>query len=316
MCRWISGAIAFDNCIYFMPYNARRVLRLDPEDETVSSVGDDLGWGSKYKGVVVGNDKCLYAIPRLMIFGILRFNPEDHSLSIFGQEVGNLGCGEGVLGKDNYIYFATDEGSVLRVDMANSFLSFVGSRVTSYHACAGWGAPISGNDGCIYWPPFCANQILKLDIVTQVVSLVGTNFGDEFSKWSNGVVAGPDSEIYCIPCNATGVLVINPFKEFAMRLQDDMKLYPQELGRLFEKDDKGITFYERSVTKFGIKKVSEVIRDCIPSEIVHSGAYLQSFVAAAACENSTISVIYYLLRRNLDSSSLANYVPHEVRGAR
>jgi hypothetical protein len=94
-----------------------------------------------------------------------------------------------------------------------------------------------------------------------------------------------------------------------MKLQAEMKKYPEELGRLFEKDDRGITFYECSITKFGIEKVSKVIQDCIPSSIVCSGSYLQSFVAAAACENSVVSVIYYLLRRNLDSSSLANYCP-------
>jgi hypothetical protein len=33
--RWISGALALDGCIYFMPYNARRTLKLDPENDSV-----------------------------------------------------------------------------------------------------------------------------------------------------------------------------------------------------------------------------------------------------------------------------------------
>jgi hypothetical protein len=309
ICKWLSGALAFDQCIYFMPYNARRILRLNPEDDTVASVGHDLGWGSKYKGIVVGKDRCLYGIPRLMIFGIVRFNPVDQSVSGFGQEAGNFGCGDGALGRDGFIYAATDDGQVLRIDVVNSLLHFVGIRVMSDHQSVGWGAAILGNDGCIYWPPYCANQTLKFDPVTQIASLVGDYFGDTFSKWSSGAAAGPDGAIYCIPCNATRVLAIDPFKEFAMKLQAEMEKYPEELGRLFEKDDRGITFYECSITKFGIEKVSKVIQDCIPSSIVCSGSYLQSFVAAAACENSVVSVIYYLLRRNLDSSSLANYCP-------
>lgn len=33
-----SGALALDGCIYFMPTDARRILRLNPEEDTVSSV--------------------------------------------------------------------------------------------------------------------------------------------------------------------------------------------------------------------------------------------------------------------------------------
>lgn len=306
ICRWISGALAFDQCLYFMPYNARHILRLNPDDDTVASVGKDLGWGSKYKGIVVGDDKCLYGIPRLMIFGIVRFNVADRTISIFGQEAGNFGCGDGVIGRDGNIYAATDAGQVLRIDAVNSILHFVGNQVDSSQQCAGWGSALLGNDGCIYWPPYCARQTLKFDPVKQVASLVGCNFGDEYSKWSSGAT-GPDGAIYCIPCNANRILVIDPFKEFVSQLKSDMEHYPEELGLLFEKDDHGKTFYECSITKYGIRKVSGVIQDNIPSSIVCSGAYIQSFVAAAACEHSAVSVIYYLLRENLDSSPLVNY---------
>ena len=49
---WESCAAALDGCIYSMPCNARRIMKLDPKNkDEISSVGDNLGNG---KWVVVG----------------------------------------------------------------------------------------------------------------------------------------------------------------------------------------------------------------------------------------------------------------------
>ena len=37
-----SGALAQDNNIYYMPYCARQIMRLNPDNETLTSVGGDL----------------------------------------------------------------------------------------------------------------------------------------------------------------------------------------------------------------------------------------------------------------------------------
>ena len=50
-CNWMSCAVAPDGCIYFMPFRARRIMKLDPtNNEVISSVGVDLGDGLKYNG--------------------------------------------------------------------------------------------------------------------------------------------------------------------------------------------------------------------------------------------------------------------------
>ena len=42
---WESCAVALDGCIYFMPYDARRIMKLDPNNSNaVTSVGADLGY--------------------------------------------------------------------------------------------------------------------------------------------------------------------------------------------------------------------------------------------------------------------------------
>jgi hypothetical protein len=301
---WQSGVLATDNNIYYMPCNACRIMRLNPDNDSLSSVGDDLGGGwDKYWGTVVGNDDCVYGIPDKAT-RILKF---DHSnpdtTSTVGEEAEeDFLCGNGVLADDGYIYAANGAGQVLKIDTTISDYTWIGDPIYSGYG-RGWGDPIVGVDKCIYWPPLNANRVLKFDPETQQLpSPVGGDLGEGSSKWHNGALA-TDGAIYCIPFAANQVLAIDPFKELAMTLQNNFRQHPQELGRLFAKDRKcDKTFYDSAVRKFGIEKVFALIEECFPLDEewydTHSSAALPLFMVAASCENCTASVIYYFLRRN------------------
>jgi hypothetical protein len=165
---WESGALARDNSIYYMPANARRImLRLNPDNDTLSSVGDDLGEGwCKYKGTVVGNDDCLFGIPDEAT-RIVKFDPANpDTTSTVGEEAEEqFRCDDkGVLAGDGDIYAVNKYGQVLKVDTANNNYTWIGDPF--YYSVAygrGWGHPIIGVDKCIYWPPFNANRVLKFD---------------------------------------------------------------------------------------------------------------------------------------------------------
>ena len=135
MC-WCSGALVLDGCTYFMPYNARRILKFDPEEESTANVGERLGDQhdamemNKYnEDTVLGNNGWLYGIP----YGsnrIVRFNPADHATSTVGEAITNyLCCKGGVLGRDGFIYGVDDhDGRVLKIDVVNNSYSFVGGN--------------------------------------------------------------------------------------------------------------------------------------------------------------------------------------------
>jgi hypothetical protein len=73
---WMSGALAADNTIYYMPYYARRIMRLNPDNDTLFSVGNNLGGYGRcmYKGTVVGSDDYVFGIPYEDTC-ILKFDP-------------------------------------------------------------------------------------------------------------------------------------------------------------------------------------------------------------------------------------------------
>ena len=307
---WASGALASDNSIYYMPFDARRIMKLNPDNDSLSSVGDHLGEGRyKYSGTVVGKDDCVYGIPNAAT-RIVKYNPSDDpdTTSTVGVEAEEyFECKNGVLGGDGYIYAANDYGQVLKVDTVNTNYAWIGNPIDSGGRGWGWGDPIVGVDKCIYWPPFNANRVLKFDPETQQLpSLVGDDFGEEGFKWKGGALAA-NGVIYCIPYYTSRVLAIDPFKEFSATLQTNMTLYPDELGRLFLKDEEeecNETFFESSLRKFGGEKVFELIEECLPLDAewadgAHNNGNLPPFMVAASCENCAASVIYYLLRRNV-----------------
>ena len=304
---WISGALAADNSIYCMPFDSRRIMRLNPDNDSLSSVGDDLGrGGAKYMGTVVGNDDCVYGIP-FDATHIVKYNPADPvTTCTVGEEAEEeFDCGNGVLGGDGYIYATNTFGQVLQIDTTINNYTWIGGPIDSGDRL-GWGDPIIGADKCIYWPPSGANRVLTFDPgeTQQLPSLVGGDLGEGTYKWADGALA-TDGAIYCVPFCSSQVLTIDSFKEFSATLQTNMKLYPDELGRLFLKDEEECdkTFFESSLRKFGGDKVFELIEECLPLDAEWDGGnngILPPIMVAASCENCTASVIYYLLRRNVN----------------
>jgi hypothetical protein len=281
-------------------------MKLNPDNDSLSNVGDDPGQGGyKYSGTVVGNDDCLYSIVPDEATRIAKFDPAnpDTTCTAVGDEAGEwFVCNNGVLGGDGDVYAANRYGQVLQIDTTSSDYTWIGDRILD--SGRGRGKGFVGADECIYWLPGGTNQVLKFDPETQQLpSLVGDDLGE--GEWWNGALA-TDGVIYCIPSSATTqILAIDPFKELAMTMQNNIIKYPQELGWLFAKKDDGCneTFYGSAVRKFGIEKVFKfVVGECLPSDKewvdTHRGN-LPLFMVAASCESCTVSIIYHLLRRNV-----------------
>ena len=156
--------------------------------------------------------------------------------TVGGETKGEFYCGNGVLAADGYIYAVNGAGQVLQINTTSNNYTWIGDEIYSGSG-EGWGDPIIGADKCIYWPPLCANRVLKFDPETQQLpSLVGDDLGGVRYKWKGGALA-TDGVIYCIPHCSSRVLAIDPFKECSATLQINMTLYPDELGCLFLKDE-------------------------------------------------------------------------------
>jgi len=203
-----------------MPACARRIMRLNPDNDTLSSVGDDLGEGYKYRGTVVGNDDCLYGIP-YWAKHIIKFDTTNPATtSTVGEEAEKwFGCNNGVLGGDGYIYAANHVGQILKVDTTSNTYTLIGDEIYPGIGWGwGWGGPIVGVDKCIYWPPCRANRVLKFKY-GQVLKVDTANndytwiadpiYLGRGQGWGHPII-GVDKCIYWPPLNANRVLTFDP----------------------------------------------------------------------------------------------------------
>lgn len=207
---WLAGALGNDGCIYYMPFDGHRILKLDPnDDDRLSLVGEDLGGEQdKYGGAVASKDGTIYGIPYIGSEQIVKFNLQDNSATKVGVafEEEQRFCG-GVLAADNNIYAANRFGQILLIDTNKNDYMMIGDRINSKRE--GWGSPVLGADGCIYFPPSGYNRVLKFNPISQKVSFVDKSFGELRMKWHGCGSMAKDGFIYCAPFGVNHILQID-----------------------------------------------------------------------------------------------------------
>ena len=301
---WKSCAVALDGCIYFMPYDARRIMKLDPNNnDAMTSVGDDVYYRGTFVGTVVGIDGCIYGIPGGSR-RIVKYDPINDVTSYVGKPHNpSFSCvGNGILGMDGCIYGATTCTNMraLKINTTNNSYCFVGN-IAELDQDDAWTYvdAVLGIDGCIYWPPYEASRILKYDPHSNLTSLVGDDFGTDTYKWKGGCLA-TDGVIYCLPGDAQRILAIDPLKEYTLTLKKNMDKHPEKLGCIFQSSDDipHVTNFDCAVIKFGQKQVFELLDECIPLvDQVCTISHLYPFMIAASYKTSDLSAIYHLLRQ-------------------
>ena len=204
---WVAGALAKDGCIYYLPFHASRVLKLDPHNhDSLSLVGEDLE-DADIGVVVLGGDECIYGIPSEGN-NLIKYDPLHDKLSIvqdaFTGYHFNLG---GVLGADGNIYAANGYGQIIKIDTATSVCTIIGCKKNKGYNL-GWGSAVLGADMCIYFPPHDLDQVLKFNPSTHNISLIGDSYGSNRYKWCGGVLAS-NGNIYYVPYSAKYILQVD-----------------------------------------------------------------------------------------------------------
>ena len=229
--KWAGGVLCEDGLIYALPnYAATRVLRIDPAKGTAERFGDDvksLNCPAGWAGTTQGPDGKLYAVPGAST-SVLCFDPATGQLSTFGDlpEGGWKHAGGGVLAPDGCIYAAPFIGTthVLRIDPVERTATHIGDDVKQAGE-AKWFTGAVGADGRLYFPPFVATRVLRIDPTTHTVELIGEELGGG-KKWL-GAFTGPDGCVYGTPCDETQLLRIDPFAGTAARVGPPLEEPPK-----------------------------------------------------------------------------------------
>ena len=178
------------------------------------------------------------------------------------QNYEDFGCkGDGVLGRDGCFYALTVDAGILKIVTANNSHCFIR---TSDFSDFGWNDAILGIDGCIYWPPNTACRILKYDPNSNLISLIGDDFGFDTCKWCEGCLAS-DGVIYCLPLGHNRILSIGRVYIVPSSLKKSIEEHPEKLGYIFQPSDDNPyeTNFERADETRSYKKYLKMVPLCL-----------------------------------------------------
>jgi hypothetical protein len=307
---WVSGAVGRDECIYYLPWfdGVKDILRVDPDTDTLSliSLPNDR---EDFQGTVLGKDGCIYGLPMFTPDCVMRFDPMEPENSSYISGPNAEFRTDGVLECDGNIYALDDCGYVLKLDTSARTVSAIRNDTPEYDDYCN---PIVGPDQCIYWLHCSPNGILRFDPVTQEPpSLIVLGDGSKEWGWVGGALAD-DGVIYYAPYNASRVLAVDPFRELSVAFKDNMRLYPQELGRLFVQTGESYreSLFDSALRKFGHDRAFGLLDECLTSdneccdEMALDGIPLFMLAASNGVGNegvggARLDVIYHLMRRNV-----------------
>ena len=206
---WFGGTVGPDGNIYFSPFAATNILRLNVATGVTTNItGGATYTANGWRGGVLGPDGNIYFTP-FAATNILRLNIITGLTSNIsgGATYTANGWSGGALGPDGNIYFMPFAATnILRLNVATGVTTNITGGAT--YTASGWGGAILGPDGNIYGTPYNAANILRLNVATGVTTNITGGATYTTSGWQ-GQTLGQDGNIYFAPTLATNVLRFN-----------------------------------------------------------------------------------------------------------
>jgi hypothetical protein len=240
--KWFGGILGSDGCVYGIPQNASKVLKINPYTQECTLIGDGLGDGMwKYHGgTAINGGTKIVGYPNNSD-SILVIDVEKQTVYTIGDgtllQSGRhripqdgrykwLGGAVTLNGKFTYL-FPCDAERVLRIDNETFELKLVGPELLEGENKYQNG--FVSKDGAVYGIPQRAAGVLRIipgyllgdDVEDQVDVLY---CGDEMvhmkDKFEGGVI-DLDGNIYCIPLRAKTLMKIIPTEDISKNIIGD-----------------------------------------------------------------------------------------------
>lgn len=227
---WACAYHPNKNRIYAAPYNARRVLRINPAKEgEAEECGPDLGpLPGKYSSMVLAPNGCIFAAP-LNASRVLMID-DNGLVSLVGPDFGPMerkySC---LLVANNKLLYAPPlyAERVLEINCAKGESRQIGPVLGMGEAKYCCGA--SAKNGNIYCPPLEARRVLEIRCTDHEVEEFGLDLGGaEHEKYSSISASTVGYKLYAAPREAHKVIEIDPERYFVREVGP-------ELGRLARK---------------------------------------------------------------------------------
>ena len=202
--KWKGTLAAPNGSLYGIPFSARRVVKFNPIDKSMTHIGPDLRSIRKWINGAMTDNGVIYCPPCNPRRGILKIDTNTDNVTELNV---NLLPQQGLylwhscaLALDGCLYFMPDSAiCIMKIDPNNGdSMSFVGNVLEGgVHKYYG---TVVGIDGCVYGIPYYSNRIVKYDPINVIISFVGKKANKNFYCGGNGAL-GRDGCIYAADKN-------------------------------------------------------------------------------------------------------------------
>jgi hypothetical protein len=261
--KFCGGVRAEDGSIFGIPANSHYVLHINVVPSKFSSRVNitlmdmtDLGAGDKYFGGELGADGRIYCAPRNADQIMCINTGLSPTIQLIGPNFKDLKFGDDkfsggfVMSSDRTTIYGYHKGkTALRIALPRVNINQVVSlkEVHDDPKMVGgqWYCSVRApKNGCIYYLPMSAKQILRFDPKDETRTLIGPVLGEHRNwQWAGGAVLregirdGEEDIIYATPSGADQILVIRPHSHLDPKKEDKVSF----IESLLLKQSQGLT---------------------------------------------------------------------------
>ena len=198
--------------MYGIPFDARRVVKFNPIDKSLTFVGQDLGDGrsNRWEKGVLANNGCIYCAPD-ECEQILKIDTTNGTTTVLDVQVPerhttNERWISGALALDGCIYFMPcNAHRILKIDPKNDSVCCVGDDFGG--GKYKYSGTVAGSDGYLYGIPDGSTLIIRFDPISYTTSILGDEADNIFKCY--GSAFGRDGCIYSFSYTNYKVLQID-----------------------------------------------------------------------------------------------------------
>ncbi|MEX0884510.1 MAG: hypothetical protein WDZ72_13655 [Cyclobacteriaceae bacterium] len=199
--KTMGMTLASNGCLYCCPYNYPRVIKIDPENETVTEIGPEFLGNTKWYGICAHPNGKLYCAPNSRLT-YLEIDPgTDTTIEINSD----YGLSRGISFHPNgklYSWRSGDGGDselnqLIEFDPTSLQINLVGESDLSHVAGGFFRGTILGKDNKIYNSVSNKRRIFRYDPVSDITEIFNTeDIGGNNSHWGMCLSADNDNIYY------------------------------------------------------------------------------------------------------------------------